>query len=150
MDESRQPKGNALRRGRFSEPGRIYLITTVTKERCTLFNDLCFGRLLVSALRGAEAHTLCYVIMPDHLHWLLELEKASLSNVVQGVKSVSAHSINRVRGTRGPVWQAGFHDHALRQEDDLKSMARYVVANPLRARLVNQLGDYSLWDAVWL
>jgi len=29
MDESRQPNGNALRRGRFSEPGRIYLITTV-------------------------------------------------------------------------------------------------------------------------
>jgi hypothetical protein len=29
-------------------------------------------------------------------------------------------------------------------------MARYVVANPLRAGLVKRLGDYPLWDAIWL
>ncbi|HXR00866.1 MAG TPA: transposase, partial [Pseudomonas sp.] len=32
----------------------------------------------------------------------------------------------------------------------LLKMARYVVANPLRVGLVSKLGDYSLWDAVWL
>jgi hypothetical protein len=29
-------------------------------------------------------------------------------------------------------------------------VARYIVANPLRAGLVEHLGDYPLWDAVWL
>jgi hypothetical protein len=29
-------------------------------------------------------------------------------------------------------------------------MARYVVANPLRAGLVQKLGDYPLWDAIWV
>ena len=29
-------------------------------------------------------------------------------------------------------------------------LARYVVANPLRAGLVEKLGDYPLWDAVWV
>jgi len=29
-------------------------------------------------------------------------------------------------------------------------MARYIVANPLRAGLVERIGDYPLWDATWL
>ncbi len=43
-----------------------------------------------------------------------------------------------------------FHDRAMRKEEDLKAAARYIVANPLRAGLVERCGDYPLWDAVWL
>jgi REP element-mobilizing transposase RayT len=83
--------------------------------------------------------------MPDHLHWLLELTGTSdLSLVIQAVKSVTAHRLG------GKVWQDGFHDHALRKEEDVRTTARYVVANPLRARLVSRLGDYPHWDAIWL
>jgi len=32
----------------------------------------------------------------------------------------------------------------------VQATARYIVANPLRAGLVERLGDYPLWDAVWL
>jgi len=60
------------------------------------------------------------------------------------VKAVTAHRIGR------RIWQDGFHDHALRQEEDLAEVARYIVANPLRAGLVERVGDYSHWDAVWL
>jgi putative transposase len=38
----------------------------------------------------------------------------------------------------------------LRHEDDLAKLPRYIVANPLRAGLVERVGDYSHWDAVWL
>ena len=31
-----------------------------------------------------------------------------------------------------------------------RAAARYIVANPLRAGLVKQIGDYPLWDAIWL
>jgi uncharacterized protein with ACT and thioredoxin-like domain len=48
------------------------------------------------------------------------------------------------------IWQQDFHDHALRMEEDVKSVARYIVANPLRAGLVMKIGDYSHWDAKWL
>jgi REP element-mobilizing transposase RayT len=48
------------------------------------------------------------------------------------------------------VWQPGYHDHAVRQDEDLRAMARYVVANPVRAGLVKDIGDYPHWDAVWL
>jgi hypothetical protein len=47
------------------------------------------------------------------------------------------------------VWERGFHDRALRHEDDLVDMARYLVLNPVRARVVRRIGDYPYWDAIW-
>ena len=48
------------------------------------------------------------------------------------------------------VWQKGFHDHAIRRDEDIKAVARYIIANPLRAGMVDRIGDYPFWDAVWL
>jgi len=48
------------------------------------------------------------------------------------------------------IWQPGFHDRALRRQEDLRAVARYVVANPIRAGLAETVGDYALWDACWL
>jgi REP element-mobilizing transposase RayT len=87
---------------------------------------------------------LAFVVMPDHLHWLLQLQQDTLSTVVGRVKSISAKRLGR------HVWQAGFYDRALRRNDDLQAMARYVVANPVRAGLVQRLGLYPHWDAIWL
>ena len=69
---------------------------------------------------------------------------------MQRIKGRSAISINRVLGNQGQLWQKGFHDRAIRKEEDLQAIARYVVANPLRACLVDKIGDYPLWDAIWL
>jgi REP element-mobilizing transposase RayT len=67
------------------------------------------------------------------------------------MKQISSREINRLRNKRGQnVWQHGFHDHVLREEEDIANIARYIVANPLRAGLVNKVGDYPFWDAVWL
>ncbi len=149
-------RGCKLRKGRISIPGQIYLVTTVTRNRQSIFSDFALGRLLVhefmqSAASG-RADTLAFVIMPDHLHWLLSLgSPISLSSIVENVKSHSARRINRRRCSAGkPVWQRGFHDHALRREESVIDVARYIVANPVRAGLVGRVGDYPLWDAVWL
>jgi len=91
-----------------------------------------------------RAETLCYMLMPDHLHWLLVLHQGKLSEAVKLLKGRTAHAIGQ------PVWQANYFDHAVRQDEDLRKIARYIVANPLRAKLVERIGDYSLWDAVWL
>ncbi len=48
------------------------------------------------------------------------------------------------------MWQKGFHDHAIREEEDLRAVARYVVANPVRAGLVQSVRDYPHWDARWV
>jgi len=148
-----KPKGHRLRIGRFSEFGRIYLITTVIENRTPIFQNLYLGRMLVQTLQSSEpfADTLAYVVMPDHLHWLIQLgEKYDLSTVVASTKSQSARYINQYVKQTGQFWQTGFHDRALRREDDLQQVARYVIANPLRAGLVNNIGNYPLWDAIWL
>ena len=137
-----------LRLGRTSEPGRLYLVTAVTLHREPVFQDLAAARVLVNTLRQEasrdQAHTWCYVVMPDHFHWLLRLNDERLEQVVGRVKSLSARKIGR------RIWQKGFHDRAVREEDDLRGMARYVIANPIRAGLVKSVGDYPHWDAVWL
>ena len=144
----------SLRHGRFSETSQIYLLTTVTQNRHPLFNDWRLGRLVVAELKRAEeqnlVQSLAWVVMPDHLHWLIELKQKSLSSVMQQVKARSAIAINKATQSQNPVWQRGYHDTTLRTEDDLKKLARYIVANPLRAGLVKRIGDYPLWDAIWL
>lgn len=149
------PHSHALRFGRFSEENRIYVVTSVTHKRELLFLDISLGRIFVKALRHQEAtgqaRTLAYVVMPDHFHWLLELGAiGTLSGIVRAVKGTSAHGMNARRGTAGRVWQPGFHDRAVRREDDIAAVARYIVANPVRAGLVKSVREYALWDAVWL
>lgn len=148
------PQSHRLRHGRYSEYGRSYLITVVVHHRQRLFTDLYLGRLLVAEFRQVHelglVDSLAWVIMPDHIHWLFELKQKTLPDVVRRMKSRSTLTINRRRQSKERVWQPGYYDRAVRAEDDVRKMARYIIANPLRAGLVAQVGDYSLWDAAWL
>ena len=149
------PRGqHRLRKGRYSERSRAYLCTTVVRERRRVFSDWRLGRLVVDQLRWQEARgatrTIAFVVMPDHLHWLFELTGTSaLSSVVASVKKRSACAINASIGSSGSIWQPGFHDHAVRREEDLKEIAYYVIQNPVRAKLVRSIRHYPLWDARW-
>jgi REP element-mobilizing transposase RayT len=154
------PHSRNLRIGRYSEEGRAYLLTTATWQRKPLFHDHALGRIVVQAMRFQEIEhrieSLAFVVMPDHLHWLLALQhKTELSDVMKSVKAYSARRIGGIlreigEAGAGRIWQDGFHDHALRKEESLIDVARYIVANPVRAGLVREVGDYSLWDAKWL
>jgi len=148
------PHSHLLRHGRFSEPGRAYLLTAVVYQRSPLFSDWQLGRLVVAELKRVHdqkmVNSIAWVVMPDHLHWLVQLEQGSLAQLMQTVKSRSTLTINRALNRQGAFWQSGYHDRALRDDEDLRPFARYIVANPLRAGLVKKVGDYPLWDACWL
>ena len=151
MDE--KPHSRRLRNGRHSEVGRIYHVRLVCRGRAAFFADFEKGRVVVWAMRQMEpaAATLSYVVMPDHVHWLMSLkEGAELSAVVQKLKSLTTQELHRRWEWQGPIWQSGFYDRAMRREDDLPAIARYIVANPLRTGLVRSVRDYPLWDAMWL
>ena len=144
--------GNALRKGRVSLQNQIYLVTFVTEGRNRWFEDFHCGRLMVRSLKQTmHTKTLAFVVMPDHVHWLIQLlDETSLSKVLQAVKAASAHRLNRHLERKGKFWQKGFHDHALRHEEAVIEAARYIIANPLRAGLVGNVRMYSHWDAVWV
>ena len=149
-----RPHSDQLRLGRFSETSHLYLLTSTTLGRVPVFSDFHSARLLVAALRQAEEEgeirSLAWVVMPDHFHWLVELGPASLKRLMRRVKSRSTMMINRHNGRSGRLWQKGFHDRALRREEDVQTVARYIVLNPKRAGLVARVGDYPHWDAIWV
>ena len=145
-----------LRKGRYSEQQRAYFVTAVLAEReQRYFADFTCARCVVAemrALHDAEAVcSLAWVVMPDHVHWLFQLgEFVDLSAAVKRFKACSARRVNGHLNRRGALWQKAFYDHALRKDEDVRSVARYIVANPLRAGLVKNIGEYPLWDAIWL
>lgn len=142
------------RTGRYSEIGRIYLLTSVVQNRQAVFTNCPLGRLLEEEFRRAQdqdlVRSLAWVVMPDHFHWLVELRSGTLQALMQGVKSRSAISVNRSRGRSEQLWQKGYHDRAIRYDEDLQKVADYILANPFRAGLVARIEDYPLWDNVWL
>jgi REP element-mobilizing transposase RayT len=149
------PGNHALQRGRASVPHQTYLVTSATVDRRCFFASFDAGcaaaRCFIDPAILGDASLLAWVLMPDHAHWLLQLgERDSLDRVVNRVKSASARHANRVLNRCEALWQAAYHDHALRSDEDFRTAARYVVANPLRAGLVERLADYPFWDAVWL
>ena len=148
------PHGRNLRIGRYDEIDRIYLLTAVTLSRWTVFHNLTAARCCVGAMRYQDqvgrTTTHASVLMPDHLHWLITLEAGTLAEVMRSMKSYSARMINRCPGMSGALWQHGYHDDALRRDEDVRSVARYVIFNPVRVGLVTTVWDYSHWDAVWV
>jgi putative transposase len=143
----------ALRTGRVSSPGQVYLVTAVVAGRAPVFHDwdaaCTASRIAASGVAGS--HFLAWVLMPNHFHGLLILdERATLSETMRLFKGSVAFEVNRALRRTGPLWQAAFHDHALRKEEDLENIARYIIENPVRARLVDRVGDYPFWNAQWL
>ena len=146
---------DALRMGRHSLRHQVYCITTVIRDRHPLFADITTARLLVRELRRlhecGDVISLAWVVMPDHLHWLIQLnERWPLSRVVKTLKARSALTINRHLGQHGSLWQRAYYDRAARKDEDIRHIARYIVANPLRAGLVRDIRDYPHWDCIWM
>lgn len=156
MDEAlAKPGYKALRKGRHSLPSQVYLVTTACVGRSPRFRDWCCAsaasRALTEALLWRDSQLLCWVLMPDHLHLLVELGSSeTLSRLMQRVKAVTAQMASVRVAHCGAMWAPGFHDRALRCDEDVVAVARYVIANPLRAGLSHTVGEYPYWNAVWL
>lgn len=150
------PHSRDLRKGRVSLRGQIYHVRSSTAGRKPVFKDFALGREVVKGMRflheRGDVESLAFVVMPDHFHWLFNLAGSrSLDAVVQSLKRHTARVVNQRLGCIGSVlWQPGFYDRAVRKEEDLDTLARYIVANPARAGLCSSIWNYSLWDAVWL
>ena len=144
-----------LRIGRHSEAGRVYLVTFCTFDRRPVFCDWDIAMIVIRSMHAPAlwrgSRVLCWTLMPDHWHGLVELgEMDSVSALVGRIKGASARAANLHLGVTGSLWTDGFHDHALRDEEDLIDVARYIIRNPIRAGLVDRVGQYPFWDAAWL
>ena len=90
--------------------------------------------------------------MPDHVHMVFGAlenpagETYSLPEIMQSIKSVSAHRINRRLARRGPLWQQESFDHIPRRGESVNARVEYIRQNPVRRELVRSPEDYPwLW-----
>ncbi|MGY5941940.1 REP-associated tyrosine transposase [Stenotrophomonas forensis] len=143
----------ALLRGRCSTVGCFYVVTTVTAGRQRVFADPRCVDALTDELRASDCkgitRSLAWVVMPDHLHWVLQLREGTLGRCMQSLKSRVAIAINAHSGEGRPVWQRGYYDHLIRNEEDVRQQALYAMANPVRAGLASTLGEYPFAWCCW-
>jgi hypothetical protein len=67
-------------------------------------------------------------------------------DILQCLKSPTAHRINKLLHISGPVWEEESFDHVLRSDESLKKKCEYIHQNPVKAGLVRKLEDYRwLW-----
>lgn len=139
----------------YSENG-AYFVTMCTYNRKPLFGDV--GADLVSAqsveavlletVRSFEGFS-CpkYVIMPNHIHAIIMIERAdtrsapTLMDFVRVFKSKTTVVYTQlVREGKLPafekqIWQRSFYDHVIRNERDYEEIWRYIDENPLKWKL---------------
>ena len=124
---------------------RAYHVTWGTYKRRTL---LALEPLASEVLRVLEEEAIrtkadlyAYCVMPDHVHVLLQPNGGDLIQYTQAVKGKTTRAFWKLNGA-GKLWQRGFYDHALRREESIRGIAQYILANPVRAGLVNDFRDY--------
>ena len=110
------------------------------------------GRLSPANCRRPRIHLHAVVIMPDHVHMLLLPLRDEdgwpypLIDILQCLKSATAHRINKLLHRSGPVWEEESFDHILRSEEILKQKVEYLRQNPVRRSLVTRPEDYRwIW-----
>ena len=85
---------------------------------------------------------IAYCFMPDHLHALVEgiTEVADLREFLRIFKQRSSFYSKRATGIE--LWQRGYFERVLREEEDTFAVARYLLGNPVRSGLVESPGEY--------
>jgi putative transposase len=96
---------------------------------------------------GFSLHAYCF--MPDHVHLLLEANrpKADAIALISRWKQVTGFRFKQSRGLR--LWQPGFFDRVLREQESSRGVAAYIVANPVRAGIAKSVGEYPFAWCEW-
>ena len=122
-----------------------YFVSTQTAARRSLFQVERTARLMVDTLKhydGTGYRLHAYVIMPDHLH-LLITPTESVEKSMQLIKGGFSFRAKRELQCHGEIWQTGFTDHRIRDEEDWKRHLEYIRSNPIEARLVEDIVLYE-------
>ncbi len=86
-----------------------------------------------------------FVIMPNHVHALFQcLDEWEIQKILQQWKGVSSHEINRLQGSKPPLWQEGYWDRMIRSPEHLKRCRTYIRDNPKKAYL--RAGEFILFE----
>jgi putative transposase len=144
-------KGIRLSRSAYEE-GQAFSITITTAKRYPWFKIHCeladtSISLILALAQEREAVVFAWCLMPDHIHLLLQ--DNNVLDLVRLLKGRLTPEARRLEPGR-TLWQRSFYDHALRKEEALEDVARYIWENPVRAGIAEHASAYP-WSGslVW-
>ena len=131
-------------------------------HRLHLELDRNHGRCLLErpvvreGLRSALHHfhgTRCWcgdwVIMPNHVHWLLvPMPGWRLEDVLRSIKGFVSVQAARQEDKMGRLWQSESYDRLVRDRTELEAFRRYIANNPAKAGLAS--GRVAVFQADWI
>jgi putative transposase len=79
-----------------------------------------------------------YCLMDGYYHLLIETPDSNLSKGIRQLNGVFTQTSNRTHGKVGHVFQGRYKAILVQRETYLLELARYIVLNPVRARIVRQ------------
>jgi REP element-mobilizing transposase RayT len=145
-------KRNRLKNYNYKNYG-YYFITICVNNRKEYFGNVNSGKVELNKygkiiekylLSLPEKFTVCnidyYVIMPNHIHFILVLDnsktekKFSVSDIVRFFKSITTIELHK-EGFENFKWQRSYYDRIIRDEKELYLIRRYIEQNPLRWEL---------------
>ena len=128
-----------------------YFLTICTHNRAEHFRDAEIVALVIQQIlytaREQGVAIVAYVLMPDHVHLLVDGERddADLKMFVKLAKQRSGYRFKQKHRTQ--LWQKGYYEHVLRGEERTETVVFYIIANPIRKKLVENVMDYPFWGS---
>jgi len=135
---------------RIDIPGALHHVTSRGNERRPIFFDdhdrSMFLTLLGQAVHRFRWSLTAWVLMTNHFHLLVHTPEPNLSRGMHWLNGVYAGWFNRRHKRSGHLFQGRFHSYFVEKESYLREVLRYVVLNPVRAKMVSSPGDYR-WSS---
>jgi len=138
------------RKPRVQFPGALYHVVTRGNRRERIFLDDADCRQYLTQLQSARdcfGFTLyAYVLMPNHVHLLLETGEVILSRIMLWLGTAYARYFNRRYGKIGHLFQGRYKAILCDKDAYLLALVRYLHLNPVRAGIVRDPAEYP-WSS---
>jgi REP element-mobilizing transposase RayT len=131
--------------------GALYHLTSRGNARASVFLGDADRRLFLDVLGDViDRYRWCcyaYCLMDNHYHLVLQTADSNLSRGMRQLNGLYTQRFNRRHDRVGHVFQGRFKGILVEREPHLLELARYVVLNPVRARMVEQAEQYR-WSSL--
>ena len=135
------------RRPRLLYPGAVYHVMSRGNRKAAIFEDDDDRRRFFETIETATYRYKVLVNeacqMTNHYHLVLSTPRGNLSAFMQYLNGVFAQASNRRHGRTGHLFEARFRSIVVQRDSYLRRASRYVVRNPVRARMVT---DPAAWE----
>ena len=101
---------------------------------------------LLLAEDGRQYRMQAWVVMPNHVHLVVDVWEVPLAELIGGWKGRSSRRANLLVGRSGTFWQEDYYDTLIRDEAHLRRAIRYTEQNPVKAFLVTTAREW-VWGS---